>query len=141
MATATAGFGSAGEQDVALAASSSYPLPGLPVDEILASGLGRPRQDNLLRGRVPVGNDGRLLGPFLDDGRPLYTARLLLGLGALRGETRALLAARMLALRALLSKAERGAAEMAFAVHAHSNRLLHTQGIALGRMPLARLEL
>lgn len=141
MIAATARLRSTGEQDIALAAGSSYALPGLPVNEILASGLGRPLQDDLLRRRVPVGDDGSLVGALLDDGRPLDTARLPLGLGTLRGRARALLAARMLALRAFLAGAKRRLAEMALAMHAHPNRLLHTQGMALSRVPLAGLEL
>jgi len=134
-----AGLG-AGEQPLALAARSPDALPGLPVVEILASCLGRPLEDDLLRRRVPVRNDGCLLGPLLDDGRPLLAALLLLGLGALRGHTRALLAARMPALGAFPAEAKRGAAKMALAVHTHPDGLLHAKGVAFRLVPLAGLQ-
>lgn len=131
----------AGEEDLALAAVPADALPGLPVVEVLAAGLGGPLEHDGLGGRVPVGDDGGLLGALLDDGRALLAALLLLGLGALRGHARALLAARVLALGALLAQAERGAAEVALAVHAHPDGLLHAEGVALGRVPLAGLQL
>lgn len=129
------------EQNLALTARPPDALPGLPVVEVLATCLRWPFKDDLLRGRVPVGDDGRLLGPLLDDSRPLLAALLLLGLGALRGHTRALLAARVLALGALLAQAKRGAAEMALPVHTHPNGLLHTKSMALSRVPFTGLQL
>jgi hypothetical protein len=131
----------AGEESFTLAAYSSDALPGLPVNEILAAGLGRPLEDDLLGRRVPVGNDGRVLGTLLEDGGPLLAALLPLGLGALRRHPRALLAALMLALGTLLAKAKRSVAEMALPVHTHADGFLYPKSVALRRVPLAGLDL
>lgn len=129
-----------GEQFLALATRSPDTLSGLPVVKVLASCLGRPLKDDLLRSRIPVRDNGCLLGPFLDDGRPLLAALLLLGLGALRGDARALLATRVRTVRAFPVSAKRGAAEMALPVHPHPDRLLDAEGVALGLVPLARRQ-
>ena len=137
---ASAGLAS-GKQRLAFTARSPDALPGLPVVEILASLLGRALEDDLLRGRIPVRDDGRLLGSLLDNGRPFLAALFPLGLGALGGHPRALLAARMLAFGALLAQAKGGGAEMALPVHTHPDGLLHTDNMALGRVPLAGFQL
>lgn len=140
MLAALAGLATS-EEPLAFAARSPDALPRLPVVEILASGLGGPLEDNLLRGRIPVWDNGRVFGAFLDDGRPPLAALLPLSLGALRGHTRALLAAWVLALGTLLAQAKRGVAEMAFSVHTHPDRLLHTKSVTLGFVPLAGRKL
>lgn len=131
----------AGEESLTLAAYSSDALPWLPVDEILAASLGRPLEDDLLGRRVPVGNDGSVLGTLLENSGPLLAALLPLGLGALRRHPGTLLAALVLALGTLLAKPERGVADMALPVHTHADGLLYPESVALRRMPLAGLDL
>lgn len=114
---------------LALAAGASDTLSGLPMDEILATCLGGLLQDDLLVGSIPVGNNRRVLGTLLEDGSSLLPALLSLGLGALRGHTRALLAARMLAAGAFLAGAKRGAADVALAMDSHLDRLFYTQNV------------
>lgn len=147
-AVGTTGVGAAlahldvrGEELLALAAVSADPLPGLPVDEVLAAALGRSLENVLLVAEIPVGDDGRVLGAVLEDGGALLAALLPLGFGSLGGDAGALLAARVLALGALLSEAERGAANVALAVHAHLDRLLDTEDVALGLVPVIGLQL
>lgn len=110
------------------------------MDEILASGLRRPAEDNLLLRQIPVGNDGSVLLTLLENRSPLLAALFLLGLGALRRDTGACLALGVLALGALLPEPERGVAEMALAVDAHADGFLNTKSMALGFMPLAGLQ-
>jgi hypothetical protein len=129
------------EQALALTARPANALPGLPVVQILTTRLGRPLEDHLLWSRVPVGDDWGRLGSLLEDGSPLLAAFLSLGLGALRRDTGALLAARVLAARAFAAQAKRGVAKMALPVHTHSDGLLYAESMALGRVPLARLQL
>lgn len=130
-----------GEELLALAAVPADSLPGLPVDEVLAAALGGSFENVLLVAEVPVGDDGRVLGAVLEDGGPLLAALLPLGFGSLGGDAGALLAARVLALGALLSEAERGAADVALAVDAHLDRLLDTEDVALGLVPVIGLQL
>ena len=130
-----------GKELLALAAGSADSLPGLPVDEVLATGLGRPFENDLLVAGIPVGDDGRVLGAFLENGGALLAALLPLGFGSLGRDTRALLAAGVLALGALLSETERGAADVTLAVDAHPDGLLNTKDMAIGLVPLAGLEL
>jgi hypothetical protein len=126
---------------LALATVTPDSLAGLPVDEVLASRPRRLLEDDLLVGNIPVRYNGWVLGTLLEDSSPLLPALLPLGLGALWGHTRALLAARVLAAGALLAGAEGGVANMALAVHTHLDRLLDTQDVSLGRVPFAGLEL
>lgn len=130
-----------GEELLTLATVSADSLPGLPVDEVLATALGWPLENVLLLAKVPVGDDGGILGAVLEDGGPLLAAFLPLGFGSLGGDAGALLAARVLALGALLAEAERGAANVALAVDAHLDRLLDTQDVAPSLVPLAGLQL
>lgn len=125
----------------ALAAGTPDPLSRLPVDQVLAACLCGPLENNLLVGRVPVGDDGRIFRPFLEDGGALLATFLPFGFGTLRRDARALFAAGMLALRAFLRGAKRGAAHMTLAVHAHLDRLLDTEDMAFRRVPFAGLEL
>ena len=140
MLTITAVLGVNGEQFLTLTAGSPDSLARLLVDKVLASSLGRPSQNNLLVVGVPVGDDGGVLGTLLDDGSPLLAALLPLGLGSLRWDTRALLAARVLALGAFLAETKRGVANMALAVNPHPDGLLYTKSISLGGVPLAGLH-
>lgn len=109
--------------------------------EILTSRLGRSRKNNLLRLRIPVDNDGRIILALLDDGGPLLAALLPLGLGTLGRYPRALLATRVLALVALLAETKRSVADMALPVYTHSDGLLYAEDIALAQVPFAWLQL
>lgn len=130
------------EEVLAAAAGPAHTLARLLVNQILSSGLGGTSENEVLLAlRVPVGDNGGVLGTFLDDLSALLPALLPLGLGLLGGNTRALLASRMLALGALLGSSERGVALVAFAVDTHLDGLFNTESMALGRVPLARLQL
>jgi len=129
------------EEFLALATIPPNPLARLLMHQVLTSLLARAGQDHLLLREVPVRDDGLVLGALLEQGGPLPAALLPLGLGALGRAALALLAARVLAARALLGEAEGVAALVALAVDAHADRLLDAQGVALGRVPLARLDL
>jgi hypothetical protein len=128
------------EKLLTLAAGASDSLSGLLVNEVLASCLGRLRENNLLLREIPIGDDGWVLRSLLENGGPFLAALFSLGLSSRRGHARALLATRVLALRALLSEPERCAAVMALAVHTHLDGFLNAQHMALGRIPFARLE-
>lgn len=129
------------EELLALAAIAPDTLARFPVDEILAARLSRPLENNLLIRRVPVRDDGRVVGTLLEDGSTLLAALFPLGIGPLGRHAGALLAARMLALEAFLGDSERRVADMAFTMHTHFDGLLDTQDMTLGRVPLAGLEL
>ena len=126
---------------LALAAASSNALPGFLVDEVLAARLARLLQLNVLLGRVPVGDDGWVLGTFLEEGCTAFPALLLLRLGALGWRAWALFAADMLAVGALPGETKESVAVVALAVHPHADGLLDAEGIALGRIPLGWLDL
>lgn len=130
------------EEALAAAASPAHALARLLVNQILSSSLGGTSEDEVLLGlRVPVGDDGGVLGTVLDYLCALLPALLPLGLGLLGRDTRALLAPRMLALGAFLGSSERGVALVALAVDTHLDGLLNTESMALSRVPLARLQL
>lgn len=128
------------EKLLTLTASSADSLTGLLMDEILASGFRRPAENNLLLRQIPVGNDRGVLRTLLKNRSSLLAALFLLGLGALRRDTWALLAPSMFALGALFSKPERCVAEMALPVDTHTNWLLNTKSMSFGFMPLAGLQ-
>lgn len=143
MLASRASLVSRSEEGLAAAASPAHTLARLFVNQILSSSLGGTSEDEVLLGLlgVPVGNDGGVLGTLLDYLGALLPALLPLGLCLLGRNARALLAPRMLALGALLGSSERGVALVALAVDTHLDGLLNTEGMALGRVPLARLEL
>lgn len=78
------------------------------MNQILSSGLGGTSEDKILLAllRVPVGDDGGVLGTLLDYLSALLPALFPLGLGLLGRNARTLLAPRMLALGALLGSSE-----------------------------------
>lgn len=141
MLAAFAGLGRPDENLFAFAACPPNTLTRLPVVPILAACFGRSLEDDLLWRGVPVGDDGRILGPFLDHSRPFLAALFPLRLGALGRQTWAHLAAQMPALRAFSSDPKRGTAKVALPVHAHPDGLFHAERVALGLVPFAGLNL
>ena len=126
---------------LALAAASSNALPGFLVDEVLTARPARLLELHVPLGRVPVGEDGCVLGTFLEEDSTAFPALLLLRLGALGWHAWALLAADMLAVGALPGETKESIAVVALAVNPHADGLLDTEGIALGRVPLGWLDL
>ena len=143
MSASRALLDSSREQLRALAARSSDSLSGFLINQVLATCLGRPPEDNLLRRRIVINGDGRVLGALLEDGRPSLAARNLLGFSPLGRVARALLAADVLAIRVgtLPRRSEGGIAVVTDPVNAHADWLLNSQSLALGRMPFTWLNL
>ena len=117
------------EQRVALVAGPAHALHGLATDVVaLEAGRHGERGQEILGHVVAVDGDGE-------------AGVLLVLLGLLGREARALLAARVVAVGAQLVGAEGGLAAMALPVHAHHHLLLHPLRRARRRRrPLARLE-
>lgn len=143
MIAAWALLDASGEQFRTVAARSSDSLSRFLVNQVLTPCLSRPSKYDLLRRRVVINGDRRILGALLEDGSPSLAARNLLGLGSLGRVARALFAADVLAVRvrALPRRSEGGTAIVADPVDTHANRLLNSQSLTLGRMPFARLDL
>ena len=112
------------------------------VYEVLPARLAGALEDDGRREFVIVARDNR--GVFLvllRQGLPLLPIGLLLGLVPLGRVPGALLTANVLATGTLGRGAESRVAPMTFAVDTHADRLLDTQNVAVGRVPLARLDL
>jgi hypothetical protein len=134
------------EQSVADVAGTADALPRLLVDEILGRTLGVARQGRqLLRARVRIRDNVAVAraraAVLLEAGLDVLAGGSTLGLGAARRAADALGAARVLALGALAVLAKGGVADVAGAADAHADRLLDTEHVALGRLPLAEVEL
>lgn len=139
---ASASLTPTGEQGLALVAGPADSLARLPVDQILASSLGRLGQLEVgLVVNPPVGGDGRVRGRLLGLGGPALAASLLLLLTALGRVAGALLATDVLAVGAFLGYTKRGVAQMAVASDAHADRLLGAESGSLGRPPFAGVDL
>lgn len=111
------------------------------MDQVLPTMLARSSQGDVLARQVPVGDNRGVLGALFLQGSPLLAAFSLLRLGSLGRTALAFLAARMLAVGALLGQPEAVATLMALAVNPHPDGLLDTERMALGRMPLAGRDL
>ena len=141
MLTARTDLVARGIERFTLAASPSHSQARFLVDQVLATLLRRAAEHHLLPGRVPIGDDGLVLGSLLQDGGPPAAALFLLGLGLLGRASLALLAAGVLAAGTFFGGAEGVAALVALAVNAHADGLLDAEGVALGGIPLAGLDL
>lgn len=116
-------------------------LPDLLVYEILSTAAARACESDPLLRVVVAGDDGGHLLIPLNDRFPLLAIGLFLGLGAPQGISGAFLASRVLAAGTFVASAKRCIAPVALSVDTHAGRLLDTEHVSLGRVPLARLDL
>lgn len=118
-----------------LATRPPHPLANLLINQLLPARLPRPPQHDLLpRVQVPIRHDDGILLVLHEHRGPSLPRRDLLGLGPLLRVALALLAEVVPALGALLGGAEEYVALVALAVHAHADRLLDAQHVALKRV-------
>lgn len=112
------------------------------VNQILSTGPARALQNNRRGRREVVARDdrGHLLVLPRQRFSPLAVHRSLVVI-SLGRVARAFLAPGVLAVGAIVARTEGGVAPVALPVNAHANRFLDTQNVALGGMPLARLDL
>lgn len=128
-------------QMLTLATIPTHALALLLVDQILASCFAGLDQWSLLRRvHVPIHSQRWVIGPLLEKSSALRAACGQLGLSTLRWVAWAVAAASVLAIDTLLGRAEGVLTFVACAVDTHADRLLNTQSITFGRVPLIRLD-
>ncbi len=129
------------EQGIAHMAGSAHPLRNRLVGDLSASG-GRSYGERLeVQCRIPYRGSRRPRCGDCASGNSSAFSFVLLLLGLLGGEARALLAPIMLAVAADLVRTEHGLAMMARTVYSDTDLLLHAFGVWLDRGgPFARLQ-
>lgn len=110
------------------------------VNQVLPASFTRTRERNLLFRVVVAGDDGGVLFLRADNGLSSFAIGSLFSLVAFGRVTSATLASGMLAVGALFAGTEGCLAFVALAMYAHADGLFDPQYVALGRLPLTRLD-